>query len=330
MRRESRSAAQSIDVTPVQEVGRKLVDNVGKVIVGKDEVIRLAVVALLCEGHILAEDVPGVGKTMMARALAASLGCSFNRIQFTPDLLPSDVTGVNVYNQKNQEFTFRPGPVVTNILLADEINRATPRTQSALLECMEERQLTVDGVSRELPRPFLVLATQNPVEYEGTFPLPEAQIDRFLVRLSIGYPGEQDEEEIVIRQQRRHPIHDIKQVVGREELLTVQTLVREVYVEDSVREYLVKLVRSTRTHPDVSLGASPRGSISLYRTAQALAALEGRDYVLPDDVKAMAGPTLAHRLIIRPESQLRGRTGQSVINDLLQRIPVVLEAGEEG
>lgn len=314
-----------VDVAPVQDVSRRLTDNVSKVIVGKEDAIRLAVVALLCEGHILAEDVPGVGKTMLARALAGSLGCIFNRIQFTPDLLPSDVTGVSVYNQKTSEFVFRPGPVMSQVLLADEINRATPRTQSALLECMEERQLTVDGTTRPLPKPFLVIATQNPIEYEGTFPLPEAQIDRFLVRLSVGYPSAADESEILVRLRRRHPIEDIQQVVSVDELLKAQTTVREVFVEDSVRDYIVATVRATRQHSDVALGASPRGSIALYHTAQALAALQGRDYVLPDDVKAMAGPVLAHRLIIKPESQLRGRTGVRIMKDIVEQVPVVLE-----
>ncbi len=323
MRKDSRN--NPIDTAPVRELGRKLTESVGRVIVGKDDAIKLALVSLLCEGHILAEDVPGVGKTMLARALAGSLGCSFNRIQFTPDLLPSDVTGVSIFNQKNQEFEFRPGPVMSQILLADEINRATPRTQSALLECMEERQMTVDGVTRPLPRPFMVIATQNPVEYEGTFPLPEAQIDRFLIRLALGYPSAPDESQILIRLQYRHPIEDVQQVVTADELLATQRLVREVHVEDSVRDYIVALVRNTRSHPDVSLGASPRGSISLYRTAQALAALSGRDYVLPDDAKALAVSVLAHRLILRPESQLRGRTGAAVVGDILQKTPVVLE-----
>ncbi len=319
------TGAPQVDLTLVQDVAQRLAQNVAKVIVGKDEAIRLAIIALLCEGHILAEDVPGVGKTMLARALAGSLGCSFNRIQFTPDLLPSDVTGVSIYNQKTQEFEFRPGPVMSQVLLADEINRATPRTQSALLECMEERQLTVDGVTRPLPRPFLVIATQNPIEYEGTFPLPEAQIDRFLIRLSLGYPDAADESEILLRLQHRHPISEVEQVVSVDELLKAQSIVREVYVEASVREYIVAMTRETRSHADTALGASPRGSIALFHTAQTYAALQGRDYVLPDDVKAMAVSVLAHRLIVRPESQLRGRTGVSIINDILQKVPVILE-----
>lgn len=314
-----------VDVRPVQDVSRRLIENASRVIVGKPEAIELAVTALLCEGHILAEDVPGVGKTMLARALAGSVGCSFNRLQFTPDLLPSDVTGVSVFNQKTQEFEFRPGPVMSQVVLADEINRATPRTQSALLECMEERQVTVDGVTRALPRPFLVMATQNPIEYEGTFPLPEAQIDRFLIRLSLGYPSAADEAEILVRLQRRHPIADLQQVVTNEELLHAQATVREVFVEGSVREYIVSLVRATRQHADVALGASPRGSLALCLTAQAAAAIQGRDFVLPDDVKHMAVSVLAHRLIIKPESQLRGRSGQGIISDILQQIPVVLE-----
>jgi len=314
-----------MDASYVQNVGQRLADNAARVIVGKPAAIQLAVVALLSEGHILAEDVPGVGKTMLARALAASLGCSFNRIQFTPDLLPSDVTGVSVFNQRNQEFQFRPGPVMSQIVLADEINRATPRTQSALLECMEERQGTVEGVSRPLPRPFLVIATQNPVEYEGTFPLPEAQIDRFIIRLSLGYPEAADEEEILVRLQHRHPIEDLTQVATDAELLQAIGKVRRVHVEDSVRQYIVALTRATRRHADISVGASPRGSIALYRPAQAYAALQGRDYVLPDDVKFMAEPVLAHRLIIRPESQLRGRNGRLVVAELLQQTPVALE-----
>lgn len=325
VRQDTTRATALVDVTPIQDIYQRLVDSVSHVIIGKEDTIRLAIAALLCEGHILVEDVPGVGKTMLARALAASLGCSFSRIQFTPDLLPSDVTGVSIFNQKTQDFEFRPGPVMVQILLADEINRATPRTQSALLECMEERQLTVDGVTRPLARPFLVMATQNPVEYEGTFPLPEAQIDRFLVRLVMGYPSPEQESEILVRLQHRHPITEVKQVVSAEELLEAQRLTRQVFVEASVREYVVALVRATRQHSDIVLGASPRGSLALCHTAQARAALEGRGYVLPDDVKAMAVPVLGHRLIIKPESQLRGKTGNGVVEDILQRVPVVLE-----
>lgn len=322
--RESKTV-ETVDIALVQEFGRQLASNVSKVIVGKEDSIELAIVSMLCEGHILLEDVPGVGKTMLARALAASLGCSFSRIQFTPDLLPSDVTGVSIFNQKTQEFTFRPGPVMSQILLADEINRATPRTQSALLEAMEERQLTIDATTWPLPRPFMVIATQNPIEYEGTFPLPEAQIDRFLMRLALGYPSEADESQILLLLQHNHPIETIKQVATADQLLAAQQKVRSVHVEASVRTYIVNLVRSTRSHTDVSLGASPRGSLALFRTSQALAALRGRTYVLPDDVKALAPVVLGHRLLIKPESQLRGRSGSLVIGDILRSTPVVLE-----
>ncbi len=325
MRDGAAAAREGLDLSPVRRVAEAIQANVSRVIVGKRDVIELALVALLCEGHILAEDVPGVGKTMLARALAVSLGCTFNRIQFTPDLLPADVIGVSVYNQKTGEFEYRPGPVMAQILLADEINRATPRTQSALLECMAERQVTVDGVTRPVPRPFLVIATQNPVEYEGTFPLPEAQLDRFLLRLHLGYPTAEEEAEILSRLQRQHPIEAIGRVVEVEELLAAQRLVREVYVEASVRDYIVALVQRTRQHADVALGASPRGSLALFHTSQALAALRGRDYVIPDDVKHLAKPVLGHRLIVRAESQLRGRSAERIVEELLQQVPVVLE-----
>ncbi|NLN28970.1 MAG: MoxR family ATPase [Firmicutes bacterium] len=312
----------------VQEVGKTLKENVSQVMVGKSDVIELVLIALLADGHILIEDVPGVGKTMMARAIARSLGCEFQRIQFTPDLLPSDVTGVSVYNQKLGEFQFRPGPILSQIVLADEVNRATPRTQSALLECMEERQVTVDGVTHKLPRPFLVMATQNPIEYEGTFPLPEAQLDRFLLRLRMGYPTPEEENEILIRLQERHPIETIEQVLPAERLVEAQAVIRRVYVEDSVRQYIVNIVQKTRSHPDVSLGASPRGALGLFRTAQAAAALAGRDYVIPDDVKRLAVPVLAHRIVLRPESELRGRTGEKVVDEILSQVPIKLEEDE--
>jgi len=313
---------------PIQEFAARVSNNVERVIVGKRETIELALVALLCEGHILIEDVPGVGKTMLARALAISLGGTFRRLQFTPDLLPNDITGVSVYNQKTGDFEFRPGPAFSNILLADEINRATPRTQSALLECMGERQISVDGVSRPLARPFLVLATQNPIEYEGTFPLPEAQLDRFLIRLTVGYPAFADERQITINLQRVHPIEGLTQVAELTELLALAGQVWEVHVDDSLRDYVVRLVQATRSHPDVALGASPRGTLALFKTAQALAAIRGRDYVLPDDVKKLAPLTLEHRLIIRPESALRGRTAADVLAGILHDTP--LDLGQVG
>jgi MoxR-like ATPase len=303
---------------------QRLADNVERVIVGKRDVIDLALVALLVEGHILFEDVPGTGKTMLARAIATSIGGSFKRIQFTPDLLPNDVTGVSVFNQKTQEFDFRPGPAFSNVLLADEINRATPRTQSALLECMGERQITVDGESRVLPRPFLVVATQNPIEYEGTFPLPEAQLDRFLVRLRLGYPSLAYEQQILDTIGAEHPIERLGQVVDPQELVEHQRQVWMVHVEASVRDYALGVVRATREHPELTLGASPRGALALYKAAQAYAALHGRDYVIPDDVKRLAAPTLAHRLIVRPESALRGRTAESILGGVLETVTLAL------
>ncbi len=306
----------------IQDLSERVIANVERVIVGKRPVIELAVVALLCEGHILIEDVPGVGKTMLARALAASLGCTFRRLQFTPDLLPSDVTGVSVFNQKTGEFEFRPGPIFTHILLADEINRATPRTQSALLECMAERQVSVEGQPRPLPRPFLVMATQNPIEYEGTFPLPEAQLDRFLLRLRIGYPSFDDERQMTLNLQHRHPIETLGPVADGAEVLRLQEQVTAVAVEDSVRDYIITLVRATRDHPDVALGASPRGTLALLRSSQALAAMAGRAYVLPDDVKRLAPFVLAHRLLLKPDAQLRGRTAEDVVQSVVERVPV--------
>ncbi|MBL8057073.1 MAG: MoxR family ATPase [Anaerolineales bacterium] len=310
----------------VQGFARRLADNVERVIVGQRATIDLLVVALLCEGHVLLEDVPGVGKTMLARAVAVSLGAQFKRLQCTPDLLPNDVTGVSVFNQQTGQFEFRAGPVFVNVLLADEINRATPRTQSALLEAMQEQQVTVDGVTRPLPRPFLVLATQNPVEYEGTFPLPEAQLDRFLLRLSLGYLGPADEKQLLANLRREHPITRLAAVADAAELAALQPQVWDVHVDDSVQDYLVRLVAATRGHPDLALGASPRASLALYKTAQALAAVRGRDYVLPDDVKLLAPVALPHRLILRPEAELRGRTARSVVSDLLETTPLKLEA----
>ena len=306
----------------VQAVTGALIENVERVIIGKREVIELVTIGLLSQGHMLIEDVPGVGKTMLARALSKSLGCTFRRIQFTPDMLPSDVTGVSIFNQKTREFEFRPGPIIAQIVLTDEINRATPKTQAALLEAMEELQVTVDGVTYPLPRPFLVLATQNPIEYEGTFPLPEAQLDRFLMRIRLGYPDHSDEIAILDSQQYVHPLTKIEQVVDVEELTTVQEKLKDVYVDPLVKRYIVDIITQTRRHPDIYLGASPRGSLALYRTGQARSAMLGRDYVLPDDVKALATATLAHRLIISPSARLRDVTGETVMREILSSLPV--------
>ncbi len=306
----------------IQSFCEKLVDNLEKVIVGKGETIRLIVVGLLCQGHILIEDVPGVGKTVLARSLARSLGCSFNRLQFTPDMLPSDVTGVSIYNQAKRVFEFRNGPIFAQIVLVDEINRATPKTQAALLEAMEERQVTVDGTTHTLLRPFMVLATQNPIEYEGTFPLPEAQLDRFLMRVRLGYPEPLDEIEILERQQLRHPIETLKAVIQLDELLETMEAIKQVHVSTSVKQYIVNLINASRKNQDVYLGASPRGSLSLFRTGQALAAIEGRDYVLPDDVKALAVPVLAHRVIVGPAARLRELSAERIIQEILDSTPV--------
>ncbi|MCL4467127.1 MAG: MoxR family ATPase [Chloroflexi bacterium] len=307
----------------VAELTGRIVGNVEKVIVGKRAEVEMALIGLICQGHLLIEDVPGVGKTVLAKAFAKSIGCSFRRIQFTPDLLPSDVTGVSVFSQKTGEFEFRPGPIMAQIVLADEINRATPKTQSALLECMEERQITVDGVTRRMPVPFLVMATQNPIEYEGTFPLPEAQLDRFMMRIRLGYPRRGEEVEILGRQKEAHPIDTLGQTVSVEELLELQGIVRrQVEVSPLVREYIVALVSSTRQHPEVYLGASPRGSLALFRGSQARAALQGREFAIPDDVKALAVPTLAHRLILSPSARIRSISAQDVVNELLQSIAV--------
>jgi MoxR-like ATPase len=306
----------------VQEVANRIIANVEQVIIGKDQEIRMTVVALLCEGHLLIEDVPGVGKTMLARAISRSIGSSFRRIQFTPDMLPSDVTGVSVFNQKTLEFEFRPGPIMAQIVLSDEINRATPKTQSALLEAMEERQVTVDGTTYQMSRPFMVLATQNPIEYEGTFPLPEAQVDRFLMRIRVGYPSKAHEINIMGLQALMHPIENLETTVSVEELSQAQSAVRDMYVDDSVKEYIVDLVSTTRDHPDVYLGASPRGSLALFRAARAWAAIEGRDYVLPDDIKLLAESTLAHRLIVSPSARIKNVDAAQVIEDALAHTPV--------
>ena len=302
----------------VQTFANQVINNVEKVIIGKREAIELIVVSLLCEGHVLLEDVPGSGKTMLARSIAVSLGNTFKRVQCTPDLLPNDITGVSIFNQKSGEFEFRAGPIFVNILLADEINRATPRTQSALLEAMQEQQVTVDGVTRELPRPFLVLATQNPVEYEGTFPLPEAQLDRFLMRLSLGYPSLQDERQILINLWREHPITKLGSIVDGNEMPALQKLVWDVHVDETLQDYIVRLAAATRNHPDLALGISPRGSLALFKAAQALAAVRGRDHVLPDDIKYLAPVTLPHRFIVTPEAELRGRNAKAILDDVLQ------------
>jgi MoxR-like ATPase len=304
------------------QVAERVVKNVEKVIIGKHREVELTLLALLCKGHILIEDVPGVGKTALAKAISRSLGCSFKRIQFTPDLLPSDVTGVSIYNQQNHEFEFRPGPLMAQIVLADEINRATPKTQSSLLEAMEERTVTVDGTSYDLPNPFIVLATQNPIEYEGTFPLPEAQLDRFLLRISMGYPARKDEVEILDRQQRAHPLDSLSQVASPEELIEAQTAVKEIYVDNSVKEYIVSIVAATREQEDVYLGASPRGSLALYRAAQARALLQGRNFVIPDDVKALATVTLPHRVIMSPSARMKNISSEMVVQDILEQTPV--------
>jgi MoxR-like ATPase len=312
----------STNIELITSLAERVVDNVERVIVGKRQEVQLAIIALLCEGHLLIEDVPGVGKTMLARSIARSIGCSFRRIQFTPDMLPSDVTGVSVYNQKTREFEFRPGPILAQIVLSDEINRATPKTQSALLEAMEERQVTVDGVTYAMERPFLVLATQNPIEYEGTFPLPEAQIDRFMMRISLGYPSSADEIRILELQREHHPVQDIGQVVSVGELQAAQELVKQIYVDDLIQEYIVALAGATRNHPDVYLGASPRGSLALFRAARAYAALQLRTYVIPDDVKALLEVTFAHRLIISPSARIKNVDARSIVEEISRSVPV--------
>jgi MoxR-like ATPase len=310
------------DITSVQTLADRAVLNVERAIVGKRREVQLVLLALLCRGHVLIEDVPGVGKTVVAKAFAKTIGCSFKRIQFTPDLLPSDVTGVNIFNQQTQQFEFRPGPIVAQLVLADEINRATPKTQSSLLEAMEEAQVTVDGNTHKLPEPFIVLATENPIEYQGTFPLPEAQLDRFLIRLSLGYPGRENELQMLERQHDIHPLENLGQAIGVEELLAAQAAVKTVRVASAVAAYAVAVVEATRRHESVQLGASPRGSLALYNTARAWAAMNGRTFVEPDDIKALADAALAHRVIIHPGARLRGVTSSSVIRDILATVPV--------
>jgi MoxR-like ATPase len=319
-------------VPKIQESSERVQANVERVIVGKHREVRIALVALLCRGHLLIEDVPGTGKTVLAKAIARSIGCTFRRIQFTPDLLPSDVTGLSIYNQKTQEFEFRPGPIMAQVVLADEINRATPKTQSALLECMEERQATIDGITHAMPDPFLVIATQNPIEYEGTFALPEAQLDRFMLKLRMGYPEPAEEIVILDEQKRTHPLDTLTDVMSAAELRELQAATREVYVDPAVSEYIVRLVGATRVHPDVYLGASPRGSIALYRASQAYAALLGRDYVIPDDVKELAEAALAHRVIVKTSSTIRDIEAGQVVREVVDSVPVGIErpAGRVG
>jgi len=305
-----------------QSIARAILDNAQQVIIGKEGAVELAVIALISKGHLLIEDAPGVGKTMLARSLARSLDCSFKRIQFTPDMLPGDITGVTVYNQKTGDFEYRPGPIMAQMVLADEINRATPKVQSALLECMDEGQITVDGVTHSMPAPFHVIATQNPIEYEGTFPLPETQLDRFLLRISLGYPSPDDEVSIVENQQYEHPITNIVPVATGKDLLEIQNAVKAIYVDDTIKQYIISLVAATREHSTIYLGASPRGSLALFRTAQARALIRGRDYVIPDDVKALAESVLAHRLIIRLTDVSQDKSGRASIADILESVPV--------
>ena len=311
-----------LEVDRARVVAQNIVENVRKVIIGKDNAVELAVVALVCHGHVLIEDVPGVGKTMLARSLARSTGCGFRRIQFTPDLLPSDITGVSIYNQKSSEFEFRDGPIISQLVLADEINRATPKTQSALLEAMDERQVTVDGVTHKVPRPFTVMATQNSIEYEGTFPLPEAQLDRFLLMITLGYPTAEQELSIVNGQQMSHPIDSLEPVATADEIIEVQEAVKTVYIDDLIKEYIVALPVRSREHSDATLGSSPRGSLSLFRGSQAIALIRGRDYVLPDDVKELAVPMLSHRIIVSPAARMRGVQSTDIVQELVDDLPV--------
>ena len=309
-------------VEKAQESLRRLVDNVERVILGKRPVIEHAVAALLAQGHVLVEDLPGVGKTTLAKSLAVTTGCSFKRIQFTPDLLPTDITGISVYNQKTEEFQFRPGPVMAQVVLADEINRATPKTQSALLEAMEERQVTSDGVSRPLETPFFVMATQNPIEYEGTFPLPEAQLDRFLLRLTLGYPGREQELAIIDQQERQHPIESLEPVAQPEEIAALQEEAKNVYVDPLLRGYIVNITEQTRTMSDVGLGASPRATLGLFKASRALALVRGRDYVIPDDIQELAEEVLSHRVIVSVQARIRGVDGRNIVTEILGNVPV--------
>jgi MoxR-like ATPase len=318
----TRRTTENYSVSIVQSVAERIAQSVGQVIMGKRNEVRLAVLGLISQGHILIEDIPGVGKTMMTKALSRSIGATFSRIQFTPDMLPSDVTGVSLFNQKTREFEFRPGPIMAQIVLADEINRATPKTQAALLEAMEERQVTVDGVTYQMQNPFMILATQNPIEYEGTFPLPEAQLDRFLIRLQLGYPSPAEELVVLSAQQYDHPINNMQQVITVQELVAAQGAVREIYVAEEIKRYIIDLVSATRQHPDVYLGSSPRGSLALFRTAQTRAAMAGRDYVVPDDVKALAEVTLAHRIIVGPAARIKDISSRTIVQDVLQTTPV--------
>jgi MoxR-like ATPase len=301
---------------------QRVINNVEKVIVGKAESVAFSLIAVVCRGHILIEDVPGVGKTVLTKAIARSIGCTFKRIQFTPDLLPSDITGVSIYNQKTDNFEFRAGPIVAQIVLADEINRATPKTQSALLEAMEETQITIDGLTYRLPEPFMVMATQNPIEYEGTFPLPEAQLDRFMMNIKLGYPKVSDEMNILDTHQYHHPLDDLEQIMTAEELVLIQQQIRSIHVDPSIREYIVAIANATRNHNNIYLGSSPRGSLALYRTSQALAAIRGRGYVIPDDVKLLTKPTLAHRIIVTPSARVRAITSTAILDEILQSVPV--------
>ncbi|HEY4689618.1 MAG TPA: MoxR family ATPase [Anaerolineae bacterium] len=311
-----------LNVTEVQSLCERIIGNLEGVIVGKRRAVELTIIGLLCRGHILIEDVPGVGKTILARSLAQSLGCTFNRIQFTPDLLPSDVTGTSIFNQLTRQFEFRPGPIIGQIILADEINRATPKTQSALLEAMEEHQITIDGVAHALPEPFMVIGTQNPIEYEGTFPLPEAQLDRFLLRIGLGYLSKTEEIRMVKNQQFEHPIQSLKAIVSQDEVLAAQRSIKSVYVSPAVEQYVVDITFATRENENIYLGSSPRGSLGLYRAGQAQAALRGRDYVLPDDIKTLVEPILAHRVIVNPAARLKKLTGPQVVQGILDTLPL--------